>query len=75
MNQDYANEMLAALEAQRNAAMTAAADAQAKCAMVRAQLAALIKRIQEKGLMEHFVDPAQPSSLPAEDKSPEGETG
>lgn len=54
VSQEYVNEIIGALESQRNQALKQAAELQATASLQSKVIAALIKVIKDKGLEEHF---------------------
>lgn len=54
VNQAYINEIITALEEQRNAALKEAAEVKANFALVSKHLGAILKVIKEKKLEKHF---------------------
>lgn len=76
MNDEYANELLGAMRSQRDRALDGEADANAKLTMVRKQLSAILNRIKDKGLMEHFTDEPKKAAVVAQpEKQEPGELG
>lgn len=59
INADYTNEIITALEGQRNMALKQAAEAQAREALIARRLAAIVQVIKDKKL-EKFFEPDKP---------------
>lgn len=58
---EYVNEIIVALENQRNLALKQAAEAQATASIATKQLNALLKVIKERNLEKHFADEDKPA--------------
>lgn len=63
---EYVNEIIIALENQRNQALKQAAEAQATASIATKQLNAILKVIKERNLEKHFSDEDKPADKPAE---------